>query len=425
MTAHGATVPIVAVSGVGKRYRHYRSNLQRFAGWFGAEPRVTSDFWALKDVSFTLERGACVGFIGANGAGKSTLLKLITGTTRPTTGTIAITGRVSAILELGIGFNPDLTGRENVRHAGGLLGHASRDLDALIPGIQAFAELGAFFDAPLRTYSSGMQARLAFSLATATRPDVLIVDEVLSVGDSYFQHKSFARIRKFRDQGTSILIVSHAMGDLRALCDRIVLIERGRVLREGPPDEVIDLYNALLAERQTGQDASAAGVTQERTTDGWLRTRSGDGKAVARAVRLVDAAHGHVVETVAVGQRVAIEMRVAVHEALPRLVLGLMLRERTGHVVWGTNTWHTKQVLEHLVAGETVTFRLPFACVLGPGSYALTYALAESSSHLSGNFEWVDNSFVFDVVNTAYPVFIGTTHIDSRFEITRGTDAVS
>ena len=215
---------VVRVESVGKCYSTYASNLARFGRWFGLPARAVREFWAVRDVSFALERGEALGLIGQNGAGKSTLLKLIAGVVRPTTGAVVVAGRVGAILELVLGFNPDLNGRLNARLAGGLMGLATAELDTLMPQIEEFAEIGEFFDQPLRVYSSGMQMRLAFAVATAVRPDVLIVDEVLSVGDSYFQHKSFDRIRQFRQQGTSLLLVSHGMGDVRALCDRAKLI---------------------------------------------------------------------------------------------------------------------------------------------------------------------------------------------------------
>ncbi|MDR3323168.1 MAG: ATP-binding cassette domain-containing protein, partial [Zoogloeaceae bacterium] len=186
----------VVVSGVGKAYRQYRSRWGRLAEWLwpAGPPRHTLK-WVLRDISFQVTPGEAVGIIGINGAGKSTLLKLITGTARPTTGHIALQGRVAALLELGMGFHPDFTGRQNAYMAGQLIGMERQTIARLMPEIEAFAEIGDYLDQPVRVYSSGMQVRLAFSVATALRPDVLIIDEALSVGDAYFQHKSFERIR--------------------------------------------------------------------------------------------------------------------------------------------------------------------------------------------------------------------------------------
>ena len=182
---------VLNISGLGKCYASYRNNLARFAQWFGFPARHTHEYWALRDVNFTLRRGEALAFIGQNGAGKSTLLKLITGTVRPSTGSVTIHGRISAILELGLGFNPDFTARQNVYLAGGLMGLSTAELTDLMPDIENFAEIGDFFDQPLRIYSSGMNARLAFALATAVRPDVLIVDEVPKCRRQLFSAQKF------------------------------------------------------------------------------------------------------------------------------------------------------------------------------------------------------------------------------------------
>jgi lipopolysaccharide transport system ATP-binding protein len=400
---------------VGKRYTAYSSNLARFASWFGTPVKPISEHWAVKDISFTLKAGEALAVIGQNGAGKSTLLKVITGTVRPTTGHIAINGRVSAILELGLGFNPEFTGRQNIYQAGGLMGNSRQELRALMPAIEAFAELGEFFDQPLRIYSSGMQARLAFSLATAARPDVLIVDEALAVGDSYFQHKSFDRIRQFKEEGTAILIVSHSMGDVRALCDRVLLLDKGTVVKDGLPDEVVDYYNALIAEKENAK----LSVEQRRQKDGWLYTRSGTLEVTAVTIDLLDTDSGKPVMTAMVGQNLLLRLVARAKVDIPRLVLGYMLRDRTGHVIWGTNTWHTKQIVYNAAAGETIIYELRFVCRLGPGSYAFSPALVSSDTHFENNYEWQDNVLVFDVVNADKSLFIGTCWLDPEFKITR------
>ena len=246
----------IVVSGLGKAYRQYPTRWSRLAEWVlpWQPPRHTAH-WVLRDVSFRIDAGEAVGIIGVNGAGKSTLLKLVTGTTLPTTGSVSVEGRLAAMLELGMGFHPDFTGRQNALMAGQVLGLQETEVRELMPEIEAFAEIGEYIDEPVRVYSSGMQMRLAFSVATAVRPDILIVDEALSVGDAYFQHKSFDRIRRFKHDGTSLLFVSHSMQDVRVLCDRVVLLDQGRVLKDGLPDEVADYYNAMIAARE---DAAAA-----------------------------------------------------------------------------------------------------------------------------------------------------------------------
>ena len=234
----------------------------------------------LQDINFTVNPGEAVGIIGINGAGKSTLLKMITGTTQPTTGGVHITGRVAALLELGMGFHPDFTGRQNAFMAGQLLGYSVEEIARLMPEIEAFAEIGDYIDQPVRVYSSGMQMRLAFSVATAHRPDVLIVDEALSVGDAYFQHKSFDRIREFRKQGTTLLIVSHDKGAIQSICDRAILLNAGKLAMEGEPEAVMDYYNAMLADHQNQT------VKQEVTVNGKIQTISGTGEATVSGYHL-------------------------------------------------------------------------------------------------------------------------------------------
>ena len=402
------------VDHLGKAYREWGGELRRVASWFLPALAPTSEQWVLRDVTFGVAPGETVGIIGQNGAGKSTLLKLITGTTQPSEGAVRRSGSVAAILELGMGFNPDLSGRQNVLHSAGLMGYGQAEIARAMPAIEAFAEIGDYFDQPTRTYSSGMQMRVAFSVATAFRPDLLIVDEALSVGDSYFQHKSFERIRQFRADGVAILFVSHGMGDVRTLCDRVLLLDQGRLLMDGPPDQVVDYYNALIAEKEN----AALPIEQRRSNDGWLQTRSGTGQARVRSLRLLDL-QGNELSVAQVGQCVQLRLEVSIHHAIPRLVLGYMIRDKLGHVVWGTNTWHTKQIEHGLQAGETVVYTLPFTCTLGPGSYSVSPALVSTDNHLSDNFEWIDNLLVFDVMNLAQDTFIGTSWLDARFCIER------
>lgn len=403
------------VRGVGKAYCQWSSELLRVASWLKLPVRPSEVRWVLRDVSFSVRPGETLGIIGQNGAGKSTLLKMVTGTTMPTEGSVSVNGRVAAILELGMGFNPELSARENVRHAAGLMGHTRQQIDRAMDEIEAFAEIGEYFDQPLRTYSSGMQMRVAFSVATAFRPDLLIVDEALSVGDSYFQHKSFDRIRRFREEGSSILFVSHGMADVKSLCDRVILLDAGRVLKEGRPDEVVDFYNALIAARENASQR----IEQSRREDDWLVTRSGTGEATIERLELRDATSGEPVATAEVGQRLELRLVARVHADIPRLVLGYMVRDKQGRVVWGTNTWHRDRVQSGLRAGETVVFRLPFTCTLGPGSYSVSPALVSSDTHLVDNYEWVDNYLVFDVVNLRQSHFIGCNWLDGEFQVER------
>lgn len=273
----------IRVTGLGKAYKQYPNRWARLAEWLiPFSPIRHQQHWVVQDVEFEIAPGEAVGIVGANGAGKSTLLKMITGTTQPTRGKIELQGRVAALLELGMGFHPDFTGRQNAIMAGQLLGMQLEEIQALMPDIERFAEIGEAIDHPVRTYSSGMQMRLAFSVATARRPDILIVDEALSVGDAYFQHKSFERIRSFRKSGTTLLIVSHDRFAIQSICDSAILLKDGRVAMRDKPEPVLDYYNALMAERE-GQV-----VRQETLAGGEVQTVSGTGEAAILGVRLLD-----------------------------------------------------------------------------------------------------------------------------------------
>lgn len=406
------------VNNLGKSYRQWGSALRRVASWFMPSILPRSEHWVLKDVSFSIGPGEAVGVVGQNGAGKSTLLKLISGTTQPTQGTVNKRGRVAAILELGMGFSPDLTGRQNAYHSAGLMGYSQAEIEQAMPDIESFAEVGEYFDKPVRTYSSGMQMRVAFGVATAFKPDLLIVDEALSVGDSYFQHKSFDRIRKFREQGVSIMLVTHSMSDVRTLCDRVILLDQGRVLKDGPPDEVVDYYNALIAQKESANLT----VDQRREKNGWVLTKSGTGEARIKSIQLLDAVTRNQLDVVQVGQSVELRLEVDIHADIPRLVLGYMIRDKQGHLVWGSNTWHTRQIQENLKMGETVFFSLPFTCTIGPGSYSISPALVGSDTHLTENYQWIDNLLIFDVLNLNREVFVGSNCLDARFVISRQSE---
>ncbi|WP_346832798.1 ABC transporter ATP-binding protein [Pseudomonas abietaniphila] len=401
---------LLAVSNLGKAYRTYSSEWKRIANWFFVPAKPHHEHWVLRHISFAIEPGEAIGIVGQNGAGKSTLLKMITGTLQPTEGSVQVNGRIAAILELGMGFNPELTGRQNVYHAAGLMGFNSDQIDAVIDDVEAFAEIGEYFDESVRTYSSGMQMRVAFSVATAFRPDILIVDEALSVGDSYFQHKSFARIKAFQEQGTTLIIVSHDRGSIQALCDRAILLDGGTVIKDGPPEEVMDFYNAIVADKEN------ATVEVVALDSGATQTRSGSRKATIESVSLLDAA-GAPVEFVGVGDEVTLCIKGKSHEALPEVVVGYLIKDRLGQSIFGTNTHHLNCKSMNLAAGQTFTYKFRFPANLGIGSYSVAVALHASETHIVENFEWVDLALVFNVVNIAEQTFVGLSWMPPTVEI--------
>ena len=330
---------ILEVKNIYKSYRTYNSEIWRILSWFGIKHKAIQENYTLKNISFSIKEGEAIGIIGQNGAGKSTLLKIITGTLQATKGEINTTGKISAILELGMGFHPDLTGRQNAYHSAGLMGYTSKQIDAVISDIEDFAEIGEYFDYPVRTYSSGMQMRVAFAVATAYRPNILIIDEALSVGDSYFQHKSFDKIKKFKEQGTSLLFVSHDKASILALCDRAILIDKGELLKEGNPEEITDYYNALIAQKENSS------VKQQNTNSNKLQTISGTGEATIEKVALYNQ-EGELIDVVGVGDLVDLKVDVKINKDISSLVLGYAIKDRLGQTMYGTNTWHTKQIID-------------------------------------------------------------------------------
>lgn len=403
---------VMSVAGLGKVFRRYSHELYRVLRWFGINAPIAEERWVLKDVSFDVPSGQALGIVGRNGAGKSTLLKLITGTMRPSAGGVTINGKISAILELGMGFNPDYTGRQNVFHAMGLMGYQHAEIVAALDDIASFSELGTYFDQPLRVYSSGMHMRLAFSVATAFRPDILIVDEALSVGDAYFQHKSFDRIKAFQKEGTTLILVSHDRMALLSLCDRAILLHNGAVAKDGDPEAVLDYYNALLS------DAADASIETRELSDGRIQTVSGSKKVTIEAVSLVDEA-GQAVDTLSVGQKARILVDVQASAAVPSLVLGFAIKDRVGQTMHGTNTYYSGQVIEDVQPGERYSYSVAFEANFGEGSYSLTLALTGGENHLHDNYEWRDLALVFTVANLNKQIFDGKMYLPSEFSVTR------
>jgi len=401
---------VLRVHDAGKSYRTYRSEWQRMASWFGARIDPLAERWVLRNVTFIVRAAEAVGIVGENGAGKSTLLKLIAGTVRPTAGSVVAHGTIAALLELGMGFNPEFTGRENVLHVGALMGFERSALMAALPSIEAFAEIGEYFDQPVRQYSSGMQVRVAFALATAFRPDILIVDEALSVGDAYFQHKSFQRIREFQEQGSALLLVSHDASAIKSVCHRAILLEHGAVLLDGQPEAVLDFYNARIADR------ARSTIEVRRHESGRPQTISGTGEARAHAVVLRDST-GQETDLIRVGDAVELEVEVRVTADIPRLVLGYAIKDRLGQYVFGTNTHHTGQAVESVKDGDVVRYSIRFPMNLGPGSYSVSTALVSTETHLVNNYEWKDFALVFNVYNADKALFMGSAWVPPVIEI--------
>jgi ABC-type polysaccharide/polyol phosphate transport system ATPase subunit len=403
------------VEGVAKQYRIYDHPSDRLKetltrGWL----KRHREFWALREISFEIARGTTVGVVGPNGSGKSTLLQIITGTLAPTHGDVQVEGRVAALLELGAGFNLEFTGLENIYMNAALMGFSRADTDARLERIERFAEIGDFLHQPVKTYSSGMYVRLAFAIAVNTDPDILVVDEALSVGDTIFQHRCVRRIKEMQEAGTTILFVSHEPTLVRALCSRAILLNAGRMIADGTPMEVLNRYQRVIMAREEAYadgDALAEDGQPARANDGaqgvavdaagevarqplQYSYRHGDGRAEVIAVELIDAATGRAVELVETGDAVAVRLRVLFHEDAAEPVCGFMIRNRHGINVYGTNTEQRGQPLGAARRGEIVEAVFTFDCWLGQEHYFISVA-AHTPDGVA--FDWLDGAIFFRV----------------------------
>jgi ABC-type polysaccharide/polyol phosphate transport system ATPase subunit len=397
--------PALRIAGVSKHFEIYASPAQMLLELIGFGTRHER-FSALTDVSFEIGRSEVVGIVGRNGAGKSTLLKLVAGTLAADAGTIEIDGRISAILELGTGFHPDYSGRENIVMGGLCLGMTRREIVAKQEEVVAFSELGDFIDRPFRTYSSGMQARLCFATALACEPTILIVDEALSVGDVRFQRKCFAHFETLRARGTTILLVSHDMNAVAQICDRAVWLERGRVVGAGPAKEVAENYMRAMLSNATATAGAvmshapshapiiapnASSVTTSATPSAATalggdiapEIRYGSGAAVIEHVEVVDAA-GNPVNLLRPRTAYTLRAHVRAVQALDDLHVGFAIRTVRGVELFSINPRPQRVAPVPLAPGESVTAEVAFTNHLAPGDYFLTvgaWGLGEGAHH--------------------------------------------
>lgn len=420
----------ITVSNLGKAYKQYPTRWSRLKEWLVpfSKPRHQLK-WVLRDINFTVNPGEAVGIIGINGAGKSTLLKMITGTTQPTTGSVNITGRVAALLELGMGFHPDFTGRQNALMAGQLLGLQADEINLLMPAMEAFAEIGDYIDQPVRVYSSGMQVRLAFAVATAIRPDILIVDEALSVGDAYFQHKCFSRIRLFQDQGTTLLFVSHDIAAVRALCARAIWLENGVIREVGETKFVLDAYaTALYAKEQDVDNAAKQFAVKDKVIKEVSKRKRdcrldfinnsnlrndievfefnkeaiawGDGLAKITATYLQDT-NGTTLSWIIGGEEVVLTIEALALQDLQRVAIGFIVRDRLGQNLFGDNTIITTFDSPVTIASETL-FRAQFRFlmpILPHGTYAISPAVVTGTQQEHIVHDWINEVLMFESHN--------------------------
>ena len=387
------------------------------------------DFWALRDISFSIEAGQTFCVIGENGSGKSTLLQIVAGILTPSKGTVAVAGRVAALLELGSGFNPEFTGRDNVYLNAAILGLSRREVDAKFKQIEEFAEIGSFIDQPVKMYSSGMAIRLAFSVAIHVDPEILIVDEALAVGDIYFRQRCMRKVHELRDQGVTILFVSHDVGDVKAIGDKAMWLDAGRVRALGDPEEVVTQYLAAMTEK----DAKYLNLTHleapDRPTGPYqapeivttipnIDHRFGDARAEILGIAVFDA-QGSPLYLLEPDSHIVVRISVRALEGIHLPVIGFMVRNHMGLDFAGTNTAREGIEVPAMAAGDIFTadfhVQLPH---LYPSAFSFSPAIADGTLHAYKMCDWVDNAITLQMSATSQPVY-GHIHLPCRVEINR------
>lgn len=395
---------MLLVQNVSKLYRLYKTPFDRIRELNPLRKTpLHTDFWALRDISFQVDRGEVVSLVGPNGCGKSTLLQVISGILQPTTGRVVTRGRIAALLELGAGFNPDFTGRENVFINGEIMGIPRADMQRNLSAIEAFAEIGEFIDRPVKEYSSGMYVRLAFSTAIHVNPDILVVDEALAVGDAVFANRCIRKFEELREKNTTVLFVSHDLGLVKQLSNRAIFLLNGSIEAEGEPKHVIDKYIGLVLERQKAFD----GGKQSKLI---ASNRHGDGSSEILDVELLDAS-GQQRGVVASGDPVTVRVRAVFNRPGAEPMVGILIRNRIGMDIYGTNTKIERIDLGKFQPGEELEIDFNFECWLTPHTYTVTVATQylDGSSH-----DWLDDVITFDVLSNR--VAAGVTDLRAQIE---------
>ncbi len=422
--------PAIILDGISKCYDRFITPADRMVHLLFPKWRKADKFWALRDINLEVPVGQTVGIIGRNGSGKSTLLQIVAGTMAPTGGQLSVNGRVSALLELGSGFNPEFTGRQNVFFNGRLLGLTFEEVQERFDEIAGFADIGDFLDYPVKTYSSGMSVRLAFSVAISVNPKILIVDEALAVGDARFQQKCMARIKRLRDSGVSILFVSHDSDAIKRLCDYGVVLEKGRVVNRGNPVYMANWYLSLITanfdlekqkemeragmERDTDygepnenalslgdasdfddtelDDAASSATAQFELSDSendFRYLRHGDGSA--RIVKVIlRNSQGQATDHALLGETVMLEIVAEFLADVETHIVGFYLRDRLGTDIVGLNTFQEKVAVPQVKNGERLMYRFTFRLDIRPGVYGITTGVAYSQFE-TRYMDWIEN----------------------------------
>jgi lipopolysaccharide transport system ATP-binding protein len=405
----------IRVQDLSKKYRLFNSARDRLKeALHPFSKHYHREFWALTGINFVVPRGQTVGILGRNGSGKSTLLQIIAGVMQPTGGEVTAFGRVAALLELGAGFNPEFTGRENVIFQAQVMGMSAKDIKRKLPEIEQFADVGDFFDQPVKIYSSGMFVRVAFAAATSVDPDILIIDEALAVGDARFQQKCYERLRQFKTAGKTILFVSHSVDAVAALCDRAIVLEEHKIFADGLPKDVIDAYLRLIlprADNLGGIGAAKVEVTSQlsrgsidldsffdpRETSDQCHLRrfynDKEVRQVAGGATIIDFRISRPATrqemNISSGENISLYIKVHFHQTVSAPLVGIMLKTVNGISIYGTNTFMAGTPLVPALEGDTRIYLFELAMPLKGGAYFIDMGIAEVDGSPGGR--------VFDV----------------------------
>lgn len=389
---------MIQINKLSKTFKLYASPADRLKELF-LRRCYHREFQVLQQISLRVRPGETLGIIGRNGAGKSTLLKILTGVMIPDQGEIIVNGRITGLLELGTGFNPEFSGRANIFLNGAYLGLSHAEISQRLKAIIDFSELGDFIDEPLKTFSSGMVMRLAFATAIHADPRAFVVDEALSVGDAYFQHKCISRIKQFKNDGGAIIFVSHDLNAVKILCDRALLLEQGEILEEGDPEDIINSYNFLIARLSQGAALKQVGSDKSRTAYGNQLVH------IDKVELKLDANTS--TEVFISGRPALIGIHLTTEIEVGNLTLGILIRDKFGQDMFGTNTYLLNFPLEMNAASSRVVYFSFPALNLGPGKYSLTTAIHTQATHLDTCFHWIDKARSFEVVHSGDYLFSG------------------
>jgi len=398
---------LVLVQNVSKLYRLYRRPADRLRELLPRARARHTDFWALRDIGFEVEKGETLGLVGPNGCGKSTLLQIVCGILQPTSGRVVTRGRIAALLELGAGFNPEFTGRENVYLNGEIMGLSRAEIDKAMPSIESFAEIGEFIARPVKEYSSGMYVRLAFSTAIHVDPEILIVDEALAVGDAVFANRCVRKFQELRERKVTVLFVSHDLGLVKQLSDRAILLLNGRIAAQGAPNDVINRYIGLVLAKEESKNKKDDRIHAS--------FRHGDGSSEILGVEILNA-RGEAATAVTGGEPITVRVRSRFHQAKSDPMVGILIRTRIGMDVYGTNTRLERVRLGDFQAGDELEVDFGVECWLTPQQYTLTVATqnADGTSH-----DWLDDAVAFDVVDTRAAAGVANLRAQVRWRVSR------